>query len=83
MALTKSPTIKSGREAEWPTAFVQRRFEKITCSHNEKGLDGIHENTSRVWNTKAYLMAALFNAPSSLDNHYTMLVNHDLYGGGS
>ena len=25
-------------------------------------------------------MAALFNAPSSLDNHYTMLVNHDLYG---
>ena len=83
VALTKSSTIKIGRDAEYPTAFVQQRFEKITCSHIEKVLDGIHENTTRVWNTKAYLMAALFNAPSSLDNHYTMLVNHDLYGGGS
>ena len=29
-------------------------------------------------------LAALFNAPSSTDNHYTMLVNHDFhhdYGG--
>ena len=83
VALTKCPTIKIGRDAEYPTAFVQQRFAKITCSHIEKVLDGIHENTTRVWNTKAYLMAALFNAPSSLDNHYTMLVNHDLYGGGS
>ena len=83
VAMNRSPTIKIGRDAEYPTAFVQQRFEKITCSHIEKVLDGIHENTTRVWNTKAYLMAALFNAPSSLDNHYTMLVNHDLYGGGS
>ena len=67
VALTKSPTIKIGRDAEYPTAFVQQRFAKITCSHIEKVLDGIHENTTRVWNTKAYLMAALFNAPSSLD----------------
>ena len=29
----------------------------------------------------AYLLAALFNAPSSTGNYYTMLVNHDLYGG--
>ena len=83
VAMNRSPTVKIGRDAEYPTAFVQQRFAKITCSHIEKVLDGIHENTTRVWNTKAYLMAALFNAPSSLDNHYTMLVNHDLYGGGS
>ena len=56
VALTKSPTIKIGRDAEYPTAFVQQRFAKITCSHIEKVLDGIHENTTRVWNTKAYLM---------------------------
>ena len=83
VAMNRSPSIRIGRDAEYPTAFVQQRFAKITCSHIEKVLDGIHENTTRVWNTKAYLMAALFNAPSSLDNHYTMLVNHDLYGGGS
>ena len=84
VAMTRSPTIKIGRDAEYPTAFVQQRFEQITSSHIEKVLDGISENTTRVWNTKAYLLAALFNAPSSTDNHYTLLVNHDFhhdYGG--
>ena len=84
VAMTRSPTIKIGRDAEYPTAFVQQRFEQITSSHIEKVLDGISENTTRVWNTKAYLLAALFNAPCSTDNHYTMLVNHDFhhdYGG--
>ena len=84
VAMTRSPTIRIGRDAEYPTAFVQQRFEQITSSHIEKVLDGISENTTRVWNTKAYLLAALFNAPSSTDNHYTMLVNHDFhhdYGG--
>ena len=84
VAMTRSPTIKIGRDAEYSTAFVQQRFEQITSSHIEKVLDGISENTTRVWNTKAYLLAALFNAPSSTDNHYTMLVNHDFhhdYGG--
>ena len=66
VAMTRSPTIKIGRDAEYPTAFVQQRFEQITSSHIEKVLDGISENTTRVWNTKAYLLAALFNAPSSM-----------------
>ena len=82
VALCRSPTIKIGREAEYPTVLVQQRFEKITSSHIEKVLDGIRENTTRVWNTRAYLLAALFNAPSSTDNHYTMLVNHDFNQGG-
>ena len=81
VAMNRSPTMKIGRDAEYPTAYVQQRFEQITSSHIEKVLDGIRENTTRVWNTKAYLMAALFNSVSTLDNHYTMLVNHDMYGG--
>ena len=68
VAMTRSPTIKIGRDAEYPTAFVQQRFEQITSSHIEKVLDGISENNTRVWNAKAYLLAALFNAPSSTDN---------------
>jgi hypothetical protein len=43
-------------------------------------LEGIGENTTRVYNTRAYLLAALFNAVSTMDNHYAMLVNHDFYG---
>ena len=81
VALSRTPTMKIGRDAEYPTAFVQQRFEQITSAHIEKVLDGIRENTTRVWNTRSYLLAALFNAPSTMDNHYTMLVNHDLNGG--
>ena len=78
VALTRSPTVKIGRDAEYPTAFVQQRFEQLNSEHIRKVLDGIAENTTRVKNTRAYLLAALFNAPSTIDNHYTMLVNHDL-----
>ena len=81
VAMNRSPTIKIGRDAEYPTEFVQQRFEKITSMHIEKVMDGIRENTTRVWNTKAYLMAALFNSVSTIDNHYTMLVNHDFHSG--
>lgn len=82
VALSRSPTMKIGRDAEYPTAFVQQRFEQLNSEHIRKVLDGIQENTTRVWNTRAYLLAALFNAPSTTDNHYTMLVNHDMSTGG-
>ena len=72
VALSKSPTMKIGRDAEYPTAYVQHRFEQLTSAHIEKVLDGIRENTTRVWNTRAYLLAALFDAPASKDNYYTM-----------
>ena len=80
VAMNRSPTVKIGRDAEYPTGFVQQRFEKITSMHIEKVMDGIRENTTRVWNTKAYLMAALFNSVSTIDNHYALLVNLDFHG---
>ncbi len=80
VALCKGDTIKISREVEYPTKFVQERFRQLTSLHIQKVLDGINENSTKVRNTKAYIMAALFNAPSSMDNHYTMLVNHDMYG---
>ena len=35
--MNRSPTMKIGRDAEYPTAYVQQRFEQITFSHIEKG----------------------------------------------
>ena len=80
VAMTRSPTIKIGREAEYPTAFVQDRFERIDASHIQRVLEAIEDNTTRVWNTKAYLLATLFNVTSTTGNHYAMLVNHDMRG---
>ena len=48
VALSRTPTMKIGRDAEYPTAFVQQRFEQLTSTHIEKVLDAIQENTTRV-----------------------------------
>ena len=37
---------------------------------------------TRVHNIKQYLLAVLFNAPTTMNNHYTSLVNHDMHAGG-
>lgn len=42
VAMTRSPTIKIGRDAEYPTAFVQQRFEQITSSPYREG-SGRHQ----------------------------------------
>ena len=75
VSLTESPTIRIGQEREYPTAFVRERFAQLNSSHIERILDAILENSRRVRNTKAYLLAALFDAPASKENHYTMQVN--------
>ena len=80
VAMNRGKTVKIGRDAEYPAAYVQDRFRKLAGEHIRKVLEGIGENTTRVYNTKAYLLAALFNAVSTMDNHYAMLVNHDFYG---
>ena len=83
VALNRSPTIRIGRDAEYPTYFVQERFQKINALHIEKVMDGIAENRTRVYNTKAYLMAALFNSVSTIEHHYTMQYNADADDYGS
>lgn len=40
VAMNRSPTVKIGRDAEYPTGFVQQRFEKITSMHIEKVMIG-------------------------------------------
>lgn len=80
VAMNRSPTIRIGRDAEYPASYVQERFSRLTVMHLERVLEGIADNRTQVRNTKAYLLASLFNSVSTLDNHYTMQYNHD-YGG--
>ena len=56
----------------YSTALVRERFRQINSSHIERLLDAILEKRVPVRNTKAYLLAALFDAPATKDNHYTM-----------
>ena len=80
VSMNRSPTIKIGRDAEYPTDYVRDRFSRLNALHIERVIDGISDNRTQVWNTKAYLLATLFNALSTIDNNYTMQANHDFGG---
>ena len=67
---------------DYPAEVVKSRFMKLDSSHIEYVLSSMRENTTYVRNIKKYLLAALYNAPSTISSYYTSLVNHDLYGGG-
>ena len=82
VAMNRSPTIRLSREEEYPAAYVRERFRKITAEHVEKVFEGIRENAGRVKNVKAYLLAALFNAVSTIDHHYAMMAAADCGGSG-
>ena len=65
---------------EYPAELVKAKFMKLDSSHIEFVLDCMQENTTKVRNIKQYLKAVLFNAPSTIGNYYSSLVNHDMYG---
>ena len=64
----------------YPAAVVKSKLLKLNAEHIEYVLDCMKSNTTEVRNIKKYLLAALFNAPSTMDSYYTARVNHDLYG---
>ena len=66
----------------FPSEIVKSKLLKLNSEHIEYVIACMKSNTSKVRNIKKYLLAALFNAPSTMDSYYTARVNHDLYGGG-
>lgn len=75
---TKSTVCISGSEI--PAETVRSRFRKLSAENIEYVLDRLKQNTTEVKNIRAYLLAALYNAPATMNSYYTALVNHDLYG---
>lgn len=61
-----------------PYAMVRSRFEKYDYMVMEYVLETLSNNTTKVHNLKQYLLAALYNAPSTIDNYYSFEVNHDM-----
>ena len=57
-------------------------YRELILENIEYVLDRMRENTTYVRNIKKYLLAALYNAPATIDSYYASLVNHDLYGSG-
>ena len=71
---------------DYPAELVKAKFLKLNHCHIEYVLDCLKKNTTDIRNIKKYMLAVLFNAPSTMDSYYTSLVAHDmasgkLYGG--
>lgn len=64
--------------SELPTALVKSRFLKLNFSHIEYVMNSLQGNTTKVNNIKKYLLASLFNAPSTISGYYQAEVNHDM-----
>lgn len=62
----------------YPASLVKSKFMKLDYSHIEYVLHCLSGNTSKVKNIKKYLLAALFNAPSTITGYYQAEVNHDM-----
>ncbi len=80
-------TVLSGRDYirvssdNFPKEVVKSRLLKLNHMHIEYVFGCIDNNTTKVHNIKAYLLSALYNAPTTMDSYYRAEVNHDLYGG--
>jgi hypothetical protein len=66
---------------DYPAELVKAKFLKLDSGHLEFVLDCMRKNTTEIRNIKKYLLAVLFNAPSTIDSYYTSLVAHDMANG--
>ena len=60
------------------SAVVKARLLKLDGDHLRFVLMCLKENTTLVRNMRQYLLAALYNAPLTMNNYYTARVQHDM-----
>ena len=61
-----------------PAEVVRSRFMKLNADHIHFVLKCLAENSSPIRNMKQYLLASLYNAPTTMQLSYQNQANHDL-----
>jgi len=77
----KRKTIRINGE-DYPYEIVKSRFLKLNSSHVEYVMGCMKGTVTKITNIRAYLITALYNAPSTMSHYYQQEVQHDMYGGG-
>lgn len=65
---------------DYPAEVVRSRLMKLDMEHIKFVFDCLKENTTKIRNIKQYLLTTLYNAPTTIGNYYSAMVQHDLYG---
>ena len=77
----KHKTVKIGKD-DYPYELVKSRFLKLDSTHLEYVIRCMQNTTTKISNIKAYMVTALYNAPSTINHYYQQEVQHDMFGGG-
>jgi hypothetical protein len=67
---------------DYPAELVKAKFLKLNSAHIEYVFESMDNTASEIHNIKKYLLAVLFNAPSTIGNYYMARVNHDMESEG-
>lgn len=62
-----------------PAEVVRSQLMKLNADHIRFVLNSLAENTTPVRNMKQYLLASLYNAPTTMQLCYQNQTNHDLF----
>ncbi len=60
--------------------IVKNRLLKLDLFHIQYVFECLDKNTTKVRNIRQYMLATLFNAPSTMNHYYSAEINHDMYG---
>jgi len=73
---TKRKTLRIAGDDK-PAEVVRSRFMKLNADHVRFVLKCLAENSSPIRNMKQYLLASLYNAPTTMQLTYQNQMNHD------
>ncbi|MFI3141766.1 MAG: DUF6017 domain-containing protein [Clostridia bacterium] len=76
LAITKDTINISGQN--YAATIVKNKLLKLDSSHIEYVFSCLSANTTQVKNVRRYLLTTLFNAPSTINNYYSSMVQHDM-----
>lgn len=79
---TSASDAFASRSAEIVTSRPEENMDleilKLNSSHVEYAIECFNQNTTKVRNIKKYMLAILFNAPTTIGSYYTAEVPHDM-----
>jgi hypothetical protein len=76
----KRDTVRVAGE-DYPYELVKSMFLKLNSGHLEYVIGCMRDTNTKITNIKAYMVTALYNAPTTMNHYYQQEVQHDMYGG--
>ena len=74
---SKRQIIRIGGD-DRPVEVVKSRFMKLDSEHIRYVLDCFKENATKIRNIRQYMLASLYNAPTTIGSYFDALVRHDM-----